>query len=266
MSSRRVLAVSGLALALGVSAVFAQDVKPAEKTPTEKLREEMAAEAKRFLESVKVTARDATMKAEQAQQGIVISIHPEKHMRTPPPEKKDPKAKDRPKEPKKKTDGGTKDANETKMDLVDCFEVFIVKEQEEPKKEEELDENGKPKPKPPMPPGKGPTYIAWSVSIDTESKPIVKQLKDEEEREVVNAARRIAAAQAKVSVRGAIEKVQAFAKGSSVLAVLLEDRMDKHPPAKGELPHEDWLVYARVGEVSSYYLVDLATGEVRKKS
>jgi len=262
------IAVGLVALALPCAMALAQD--KGEKTAAEKLREEMAKEAKRFLDEVKLPAKDATLKAEQAQPGIVVGLRPEKHVRLP--DKKDSKdKKDKPKDPndvlkKKEADknGQTKDSD--KEQLFDCFQILVVKEQEPEKpKEPEEEPNPKAPPKPPEKP-KPVVWLAWHVEIDPESKPVSKQLKDELERDAQNCARRIAAAGAKVSVRAAVEKVQAFAKGAAVVAVLLDDRENKAPPKAGETPREDWLVYAVVGEAANYYLVDVVSGDVRKKS
>jgi hypothetical protein len=161
-----------------------------EGSDSEKLASEMAAEAKRFLASVKIAAKDAVSLAQKKQPGVVVALRAEK---------------------------ATRKDKAGKEEKVDCFEATIVQ------KLEATPEPGKEPPKEPL---KEPPPSVFSVQVDPEGKATSRPASEEEARDAQNVIRRLTATNATVSIPVVIEKLASHEK-ASVVSVLLEDREDR---------------------------------------
>jgi hypothetical protein len=184
----RLVLASLVAVALGASA-FAQEMGKKEDSAAEreKLEKDMAAEAKRFLAAVKVSAKDAVRIAQAKQPGLVVALRAEQDVRK---------------------DKGGKD------EKVDCFEVTIVKDVKDPNAPKAPETNKEP-------PKEAPSVFV--VLVDAEGKATVKPAMDDATRESQYAVKRLTTTNATVSIPAAIDKLAGHEK-AQIVSVLLEDR------------------------------------------
>jgi hypothetical protein len=187
---KRSLLAAALALAVAIPAALAQEMgKKDEEAERLAQTAEMVKEAKRFLASVKLSAKDAIQKASGKQPGIVVALRAEQQ-----------KTKD-------------KAGKEEKLDV---FEVLIVKEAKDP---------NAPKPDTLKEPPKEPPAV-FKAQVDADGKVTVLPAADDEAREAQVALKRLTATNATVTIPVVIDKLATHEK-ASVVSVLLQDREER---------------------------------------